>query len=105
MEVLSPTTERDDRGWKFEHYRRLETLTDYVMLSQYQSLVEHYTRQPDGQWLLKELRGLSSILHLPSIGCELPLSVIYERVEFPPSPNIPTLAMSEDGAQDEEMMP
>ena len=105
MEVLSPATERDDRGWKFAHYRRLETLMDYVMLSQYQPLVEHYRRQPDGQWLLAELRGLSSVLRLPSIGCDLPLSVIYERVEFAPDPVMPVLEMSEENAQDEEMMP
>ena len=105
FEVLSPTTENDDRSWKFFHYRQLTTLTDYVMLSQYQSLVERYTRQPDGQWLLKELRGLSSILHLPSIGCELPLSVIYERVEFVPDPVMVALEMSECDGQDDEMMP
>ena len=105
MEVLSPTTEKDDRSWKFAHYRRLATLTDYVMLSQYQPFVEHYTRQADDKWVLTELRGLEAVLHLPSIGCVLPLSVIYERVEFAPDPAMPMLEMSEEGAQDEEMMP
>lgn len=105
MEVLSPSTENDDRSWKFFHYRQLETLTDYVMLSQYQSLVEHYTRQPDGRWVLTELRGPASVLRLPSIGCELPLPAIYERVEFASPPMMPALEMSEDEAQDEEMMP
>ncbi len=105
MEVLSPTTERDDRGWKFAHYRRLATLTDYVMLSQYQPFVEHYTRNSDDKWVLTELRGLSSVLRLPSIGCELPLAVIYERVEFAPDPVLAALEMSGGDAQDEEMMP
>ena len=105
MEVLSPTTEKDDRSWKFAHYRHLATLTDYVMLSQYQPLVEHYTRNSDDKWVLTDLRGLSSVLRLPSIGCELSFSVIYERVEFPPDPSIPALEMSEGDAQDEEMMP
>ena len=105
FEVLSPTTENDDRSWKFFHYRQLETLTDYVMLSQYQPLVEQYTRQPDGQWMLTELHGLSSVLRLPSIGCELPMPVIYERVEFAPDPVLAALEMLEDEAQDEEMMP
>ena len=90
MEVLSPTTAADDRSWKFAHYRRLETLTDYVMLSQYQPFVEHYTRQGD-QWVLTELTGLEAVLRLPSLGCDLPLSAIYERVEFAPDPEMPAL--------------
>lgn len=98
FEVLSPTTEGNDRGWKFAHYRHLATLTDYVMLSQHQPLVEHYTRNSDDNWLLTDLRGLESALHLPSVGCELPLNVIYARVEFAPE-------VFEDEAQDEEMMP
>jgi len=105
MEVLSPTTESNNRGWKFTHYRQLATLTDYVMLSQYQPLVEHYTRNSDNQWVLTELRGLSSVLRLPSIGCELPLAVIYERVEFAPDPIMAALEMSEGDARDGEMMP
>ena len=84
MEVLSPTTEKDDRSWRFAHYRRLASLKDYVMLSQRRPLVEHYTRQEEDQWVLTDIRGLSGILRLPSIGCELPLSEIYERVEFAP---------------------
>ena len=90
MEVLSPTTAADDRSWKFAHYRRLETLTDYVMLSQFQPFLEHYTRQGD-QWVLTEIAGLDAVLRLPSLGCDLPLSAIYERVEFAPDPEMPAL--------------
>ena len=90
MEVLSPTTAADDRSWKFAHYRRLETLTDYVMLSQFQPFAEHYTRQGD-HWVLTEVAGLDAVLHLLSVGCELPLSAIYERVEFAPDPDLPAL--------------
>jgi Uma2 family endonuclease len=90
MEVLSPTTAADDRSWKFAHYRRLETLTDYVMLSQFQPFAEHYTRQGD-HWVLTEVAGLDAALHLLSVGCELPLSAIYERVEFAPDPDLPAL--------------
>ena len=96
MEVLSPTTENDDRSWKFAHYRQLATLTDYVMLSHYQPLVEHYTRQTGSQWVLTELRGLEAVLRLPSIGCEMPLADIYERVEFAPDPVMPALHPLED---------
>jgi Uma2 family endonuclease len=88
MEVLSPSTEADDRSWKFAHYRRLPTLQDYVLLSQNQPFVEHYTRQSDSLWTLAELVGLEAVLRLPSLGCELPLSDIYERVEFAPPPQM-----------------
>jgi len=44
MGVLSPFTESKDRGWKFAHYRRIETVKDYVLISQEEPLVEHYTR-------------------------------------------------------------
>ena len=91
MEVLSPTTAADDRSWKFAHYRRLETLTDYVMLSQFQPFLEHYTRQENGQWVLTEVAGLDAVLRLPSLGCDLPLTTIYERVEFAPDPDMPAL--------------
>ena len=91
MEVLSPTTENDDRSWKFAHYRRLATLNDYVMLSQRRPIVEHYTRQADDRWVLTEIRELENVLRLPSIGCDLPLSEIYERVEFPPELTIEEL--------------
>lgn len=89
MEVLSPSTEANDRGWKFAHYRRLATLKDYVLLSQYQPQVEHYTRHEMDLWILQEISGLSGVLRLPSIGCELSLAEIYERVEFPPEPPMP----------------
>ncbi len=98
MEVLSPTTEADDRSWKFAHYRRLATLTDFVMLSQYQAFGEHYTRQADDQWVLTELSGLEAVLRLPSIGCELPLATIYERVEFAPELEMPGLELIGDDA-------
>ena len=98
LEVLSPSTETDDRGWKFAHYRQLATLTDYLLVSQDKPFVEHYTRQTDNQWILTELSGLDAVLRLPSLDCELPLSEIYERVEFSPDPTLPPLHLNEDTA-------
>ncbi len=85
VEVLSPSTEDKDRGIKFAFYRQMETLTDYVMVSQEEARVEHYARQDNNHWLLADLRGMDTVLHLPSIGCELPLSEVYARVAFPPA--------------------
>lgn len=82
FEVLSPSTEAYDRGEKFDHYRRAETLTDYVMIAQERQRVEHYARQPDSKWLLTVLEDSESALHLPSISCSLPLAEVYSRIEF-----------------------
>jgi Uma2 family endonuclease len=101
MEVLPPTTASGDRSWKFAHYRRLATLRDYIMLSQYQPFAEHYTRR-ESQWVLTELSGLDAMLRLPSIGCELPLSAVYERVEFAPDPKMPALELWASAIQAEE---
>jgi Uma2 family endonuclease len=83
FEILSPSTEGYDRGDKFAHYRRLESLSDYILVSQRRPLVEHFTRQPDDSWLLKSYEGVEAVLPIPSIGCELPLADIYDKVEWP----------------------
>ena len=82
FEILSRSTEGYDRGEKFANYRTLESMTDFIMISQYRPLVEHYARQPDETWLLTSYEGLKAVLLLPSIGCELPLAEIYDKVEW-----------------------
>ncbi len=82
VEVLSPSTEAYDRGEKFAHYRRLETLTDYVLITQDKIRVEHFVRQGQ-QWVLTEVSDREGQVHLVSIDCDLALREIYERVEFP----------------------
>jgi Uma2 family endonuclease len=83
FEILSPSTESYDRGLKFAHYRTLESLTDYLLVWQTEARIEHFVRQPTGQWLLSEYQGLTAIASLPSIECELPLADVYDRIEFP----------------------
>jgi Uma2 family endonuclease len=82
VEVLSDSTEAYDRGRKFEHYRKLESLAEYVLISQHWPHVESYRRQPDHHWLLTESSGLDSKLLLESIDCELALAEIYDKVEL-----------------------
>src|SRR5919201_2587340 len=82
IEVLSTSTEAYDRGEKFAHYRRLGSLTDYVLVAQDKVRVEHYVRQ-DVRWLLAEISDLDSTLRLASIGCEVALRNIYDKVELP----------------------
>lgn len=82
MEVLSSTTEAFDRGEKFEGYRRLKSLQDYLLVAQDRPHVEQYARQPDDRWLLSEAGGTGTDIALPSIGCVLRLSEIYDGVDF-----------------------
>jgi Uma2 family endonuclease len=81
-EVLSTSTESYDRGDKFMHYRRLESLREYVVIAQDKVLVERFTRQGE-EWLLTEFRNLDDTLRLASIDCAVPLREIYARIEFP----------------------
>jgi Uma2 family endonuclease len=82
VEVLSKSTKAYDRGDKFEHYRAIDSLTDYIMVAQDKPLIEHFARQPDNFWLFSETRMLDQTVRLASVGCELRLADIYEKVQF-----------------------
>jgi Uma2 family endonuclease len=84
IEVLSPTTERHDRGEKFRRYRQLESLQEYVLVSQERPSVETYFRQPEGTWLMAPYAGMESTVRLRSVEIDLPMTEIYAGVEFPP---------------------
>jgi Uma2 family endonuclease len=86
IEVLSKSTEAYDRGLKFEHYRTLDSLTDYLLVAQDKPLVEHFARRPEGQWLFTEAQGRESRLRIESIACELALEDVYQKVELPDQP-------------------
>ena len=80
IEVLSKSTEGYDRGEKFAHYRRIESLSEYVLISQDKTRIEHYVRQPDNLWLMSELSQPHMKLDLPSIQCTLPIADVYDKV-------------------------
>jgi Uma2 family endonuclease len=82
IEVLSESTADFDRGVKFTRYRMFNpTLTDYVLIWQDEALVEHYIRQENDDWLLKEYHGLDKSFRIESINCSLSMAEIYERIE------------------------
>lgn len=82
IEVLSPSTEKYDRGKKFQDYRTLPSLREYLLVSQNTARVEHYIRQGDNQWLLKDVTGLDAAAELTSVGCVLTLAEVYDKVTF-----------------------
>ena len=80
IEVLSPSTEGYDRGAKFAHYRRMESLQEYVLVAQDRYSIECYRRTTDGQWLLAEVTTPDAGITLQAIGCQLLVSEVYEKV-------------------------
>jgi Uma2 family endonuclease len=82
--VLSPATEQYDRGRKFDFYREIPTLREYILVSQEFPQVERFVRQEDGSWLLTVFKGTEGDLEISSISCRLPLAEIYEDVVFGP---------------------
>jgi Uma2 family endonuclease len=81
IEVLSPSTENYDRGKKFQHYRTLESLQEYLLISQESARIEHYVREGD-QWIFTDATQLEDVVTLPSIDCTLALADVYEKVSF-----------------------
>jgi Uma2 family endonuclease len=80
VEVLSDSTESYDRGKKAGFYRSVESIVEYLLVSQDEYRVEQYVKQADGKWLLTDIRSLESTVGLISLQCALPLKEIYERV-------------------------
>jgi Uma2 family endonuclease len=80
VEVLSKSTEGYDRGEKFEHYRTLATLTDYILVAQDRVHVEHYQRREKGEWLFAEYKRLDQVVDIQSIHCTIELADVYEKV-------------------------
>ena len=89
VEVLSPSTEAYDRREKSARYRQLESLQEYVLISQGKVQVEHYLRQGK-QWILSEFSELENVLPLTSIRAELSLNQIYRFVELETDDSVQT---------------
>lgn len=82
FEVLSKSTEQNDRGDKFEQYRNIDSLADYILVSQDRCSIEQFTRQPDGLWHYRTYTQMSDTIRINSIDCELLLEDVYEKVAF-----------------------
>lgn len=79
IEVLSPPTTDYDRGTKFTCYRTLPSFLEYLVVAQEKVHVEHWVREAD-RWILTETEDPATTLELPSVGCTLALSSVYDRV-------------------------
>ena len=82
VEVLSPSTEAYDRGKKFEHYRRISSMRDYLLISQDAPHIEHFHRNENQTWTLTDINGMEAKVDIASLGICLQLREVYEKVDF-----------------------
>ena len=82
VEVLSESTAHKDRTTKFDSYRTLPTLRDYLLVWQDEPRMELFTRGENETWILSGVTGLESSLTVPSLEMTLALSEVYQRVNF-----------------------
>jgi Uma2 family endonuclease len=82
VEVLSKSTEAQDRGFKVAQYRKLDSLEEYALVSQSEPRIEKFRREPGGQWVLSESEGLEAVCHFESIDCRIALKDVYDKVTF-----------------------
>jgi len=92
FEVLSKSTEGYDRGQKWEYYQQLDSLQEYVLVSQEEAKVTRYFRSDDGSWRYQLISGIDQGLDLTSIGCRLPLVDMYDNVKLGPDDETPATA-------------
>lgn len=79
VEVLSDSTEREDRGQKFRDYRSIPSLREYVLVAQDMVIVERYVRSESGRWTMQESFAGQTI-ELSSCGVEIRVEDVYSRV-------------------------
>ncbi len=84
IEVLSKSTVRFDRGAKFQDYQRIDSLKEYVLISQDKMHVERFTRSGDSTWEYETASLPEDVLALNSIGVKILLKDIYSKIKFDP---------------------
>ncbi|WP_242515216.1 Uma2 family endonuclease [Sorangium cellulosum] len=89
-EVLSPSTEAYDRGAKFAHYRRIESLREVLLVARDERFVERFVRLDGGDtWRLDTWADEGAAVPLESVGVQVPLDEIYEGLEQLPPEDAP----------------
>jgi len=79
IEILSDSTEAYDRGKKFKQYRMLDSLKDYVLVSQSEMKIEVFFKDERGKWILSETDDQNQSIFLESIACSLSIADVYEK--------------------------
>ncbi len=82
VEILSPSTERYDRGAKFGHYQQLPSVREYVLVSQDRKQVERFVRQPDETWVLTKFADPDGVFEFATVPIRIPMCDLYARVQI-----------------------
>ena len=82
VEVLSKSTNNFDKEDKFRFYRSIPELREYVLVSQYEFLVEQYIKTESNEWLFREYEGETATVFFASMGVQMSMSEIYVKVVF-----------------------
>jgi Uma2 family endonuclease len=88
FEVLSQSTEKQDYIEKFADYRSITTLKEYILVSQNRIHIEQYDRHAEGMWRLLDIDDIKGILNIQSVGCQIMLKNIYDRITLQPSAHL-----------------
>ena len=82
VEVLSSSTKDYDKGGKFDVYRLLNSLREYVLIDPSEYLVEIFRLNQHQRWELFSFVGAESLVEFASIGLTVPMLELYEDVVF-----------------------
>jgi len=82
IEVVSPSTGQRDRGTKFEGYKTIPSLREYLLIDSNQMHVTQWVRGDDGQWTSRDYRSHDDVVALAAAPAQLALAEVYRRVAF-----------------------
>ena len=82
VEVLSRSTQKNDRNAKFDAYKQLPSLRHYLLIEQTPFHVEHHSVGENGDWHSEIFRAPGDIVGLSAIECQLNVGEIYEDIEL-----------------------
>lgn len=82
IEILSDSTEAYDRGMKFIHYQQIDSLVEYIIVSQKFCQVERFIRTNDNEWIYSEFHEMNNIIQINVANCEFPVKEIYRKIDF-----------------------
>lgn len=82
IEILSPSTKTYDRNKKFELYKGIATLKEYILVDSKKIHIESYYKIEQGKWELTEYESLSDKLQIKTVKVSVKLFDVYEDVSF-----------------------
>ena len=82
FEMLSPKTESFDRKAKFDEYKLIPELCDYILVAPDEARVEHFGKAPNGDWIHRVYNRIEGEFKLENFGIAVPLGEIYEDIEL-----------------------